>query len=172
MERHKKTAPLAATSRHGEHPCGGYSNCNPIDLLLPRLNRVKATSGDSWLASCPGPLHENGDKHPSLSIKQTADGTVLMHCYAGCQTSEVLSAIGLTVGDLFPASNKPQAPLNSRQRKRYGQALAALRALELETMIICVAAERVLAGDPIDREEMNRTLIARERILNALEVAA
>jgi hypothetical protein len=53
-------------------------------------------------ASAQCPAHDDGN--PSLSIRQRDDGNgVLVHCHAGCETRDVLAAIGLTVGDLFDA---------------------------------------------------------------------
>lgn len=60
--------------------------------------------GDSWQACCPA--HE--DLNPSLSISP-ADDKVLLHCFAECTTEAVVTALGLTMKDLFirghPQSN-------------------------------------------------------------------
>lgn len=61
-------------------------------------------SGASWLACCPA----HDDKNPSLSLRD-AEGTVLVHCHAGCEQSAVIAALS-AVG-LWPA----QEP---RQRRR------------------------------------------------------
>ena len=37
-------------------------------------------AGGGWMAHCPA--HE--DRTPSLSIRDTAGGKVLVHCHAGC----------------------------------------------------------------------------------------
>lgn len=50
------------------------------------------------MAKCPA----HDDKSPSLSVRETEDGRVLIHCHAGCGASDVLAAIGLTLADLFP----------------------------------------------------------------------
>ena len=55
-----------------------------------------------WTAKCPA--HE--DRSPSLSIRETSDCRVLLHCFAGCETQDVLSAVGLTFSDLFPESDR------------------------------------------------------------------
>lgn len=69
-----------------------------IDTLLSRLDGVKHTASNKWLAKCPA----HDDRHASLGIKLTDNDTVLMHCFAGCDTSTVLANIGLTFSDLFP----------------------------------------------------------------------
>ncbi|GAA1119326.1 phage/plasmid primase, P4 family [Nesterenkonia jeotgali] len=66
-----------------------------IDGILGRLDRVSApqvdTDSTSWKACCP--VHD--DSNPSLSITEKADGTVLAHCFAGCDQQDVRSALGL-----------------------------------------------------------------------------
>ncbi len=69
----------------------------PIDNLLSRLDRVKLTGNQRWLARCPA----HGDKNPSLSLRETTDGRILLHCFSGCIPSEILYSVGLKLGDLF-----------------------------------------------------------------------
>lgn len=45
------------------------------------------------------PVH--GDERPSLGLKERGDGSLLVHCYAGCTTADVLGAIGLAWRDLY-----------------------------------------------------------------------
>lgn len=51
-------------------------------------------SGQDW--TCPA--HE--DQRPSLGVMQGAKGVVI-HCAAGCETADVLEALGLSKRDLF-----------------------------------------------------------------------
>jgi hypothetical protein len=46
------------------------------------------------------PAHD--DNKASLSVSEAEDGRALVHCHAGCETEDVLEAIGLRVRDLFP----------------------------------------------------------------------
>jgi hypothetical protein len=68
----------------------------PTEKLLERLEGVRR-SGDGWSAKCPA--HE--DRAPSLSIGEGDDGRVLVTCHAGCDTTKVLSELGLDASDLF-----------------------------------------------------------------------
>jgi phage/plasmid primase-like uncharacterized protein len=43
-------------------------------------------SGHGWIARCPA----HNDHNPSLSISEADDGTVLVHCFAGCEQQRVL----------------------------------------------------------------------------------
>lgn len=63
--------------------------------------------GHGYLALCPA--HE--DHRPSLSIGEAQDGRILLHCWAGCETRDVVAAVGLSLSDLFP-------PRGSRHRRR------------------------------------------------------
>jgi hypothetical protein len=67
------------------------------DKLLDRLDGVKRSGDQRWVAKCPAHL----DKTPSLSIRAQDDGRVLIHCFALCPTINVLQAIGLDFSDLF-----------------------------------------------------------------------
>ena len=68
-----------------------------VDAILERLDGVKPL-GDGWHALCPA--HE--DKERSLKIDVDESGKVLLHCHAGCSAEDVVTAIGLTLADLFP----------------------------------------------------------------------
>jgi putative DNA primase/helicase len=67
-----------------------------IEALVERLNARR--SGSGWAAKCPA----HDDRSPSLSITTGADGRVLLHCHAGCETDSVLAALNLKFRDLLP----------------------------------------------------------------------
>jgi hypothetical protein len=67
-----------------------------IDEFLDRLERVKK-SGGGWTARCP--VHD--DRVASLSIREGTDERILLKCFAGCSTKEVVRALGLETRDLF-----------------------------------------------------------------------
>src|SRR2546426_1487998 len=70
-----------------------------LDEFLARLGGVVA-HGEQYAARCPA--HE--DEHTSLSITEGRDGCVLVTCHAGCTTESVVTALGLTLKDLFAAT--------------------------------------------------------------------
>jgi putative DNA primase/helicase len=74
----------------------------PAQTLLERLEGVRGNR-PKWIARCAA----HDDQHPSLSITETPDGDVLVHCHAGCKVEDVLSAVGMTTAELFaePRSN-------------------------------------------------------------------
>lgn len=98
-----------------------------IERVLSLLDGVNR-SGSGRLARCPA----HDDHHPSLSISQTPEGTVLLHCHAGCTVESICAALGLRVADLFAgrldALSKPK-----RQRlpvTTYATAREAVEVLE------------------------------------------
>lgn len=68
-----------------------------LETLLGRLHKVRR-NGNDYMAVCPS----HDDKSPSLTITEKEDGRVLVHCFAGCPTHEVLGAVGLELKDLMP----------------------------------------------------------------------
>lgn len=52
--------------------------------------------GDQAMVQCPS----HNDGRPSLSVKKI-EGQVLLYCMAGCTTSDVVEAVGLSMTDLF-----------------------------------------------------------------------
>lgn len=57
-------------------------------------------NGDGYKAICP--THD--DNKPSLSIRESGDGKILVHCHAGCPTNCVLEVVGLSYRDLYPTN--------------------------------------------------------------------
>ena len=68
-----------------------------IEIILEKLKKVRK-SGNNYMACCPA--HEDSD--PSLSLTQLPDGRILMKCFAGCEITEILHKLGLSISDLFP----------------------------------------------------------------------
>lgn len=64
--------------------------------LLSRLDGVRTTGRDRWIARCPA----HRDRSPSLSIRQMPD-RVLLHCFGGCSADEVARSLNLEMADLF-----------------------------------------------------------------------
>ena len=65
-----------------------------IARILSKFERVKETA-TGWQARCPS----HDDNTPSLSIS-TSEQKILLYCFAGCETADVLAAVGLKWLDL------------------------------------------------------------------------
>lgn len=131
------------------------------DILLSLLSKVKRTKPDSWLAYCPA----HDDKSPSLSIRETADGRVLVHCFAGCAVHEIVSAVGLDTSDLFPPRTEQQFIKGER---RPFPAADILRALIPEIWINYLCAQAILKDEVLLAIDRERLLLAASRFQAAL----
>lgn len=103
-------------SDHGRQTPGSMT---PVELVLSLLPTAKR-AGAGWSACCPA----HDDKSPSLSINTGDDGGVLLHCFAGCATADVVAVLGLAMADLFADPRKfPDA--SSRPTRKGKPATAA-----------------------------------------------
>lgn len=135
-----------------------------VNVLLSRLAGVRGRNG-SWVAKCPA--HE--DRSPSLSVKELQDGRILMHCFGGCGTDDVLGVIGLALTDLFPE------PLTTHGQPRMSPVRAftaadALRCLGREASIIALLSADIAEGKPATEDRASRAAVAAGRIAEALEM--
>lgn len=77
-----------------------------LDGVIDRLRAADCgpkRTGADWTARCPA----HDDRNPSLSVSEGTDGRVLLHCFAGCSTDAVCSALGMKTVDLFnPATRQ------------------------------------------------------------------
>jgi hypothetical protein len=78
----------------------------PVDRVLEHAEKV-LKAGDGWLVNCRNPEHGKGrgDQNPSVSLTEGDDGRALVNCLAGCDTEEVVWALGLEMRDLFEHRN-------------------------------------------------------------------
>jgi len=65
---------------------------------LERLDCRPRGSDHKINARCPA----HDDRVASLSMAEGDDGRVLVHCHAGCETDEIVVALGLEMRQLFP----------------------------------------------------------------------
>lgn len=122
---------------------------SPVSNLLERLCKVRKVKDRQWTACCPS----HDDRTPSLSIKEGDDGRVLVHCWSGCATLDIVAAVGLELRDLFEAtSHQPRRPGPSRE------------ALAHERMIYEMGAAALLRGESLSIEDAARFATACKRL--------
>ena len=159
--------PVAADHGRGTRSLSGAGalgrGCGdgPADRLLSRLDLVREAPAGSgvarqWSARCPA----HDDRRPSLRVAEKHDGTVLLHCHAGCAAGDVMAAVGLGLEDLFP-----DGPLPARQiephRRTTQDAMATIRR---EIIVVRICAALIADGKTVD---MERLALAEQRILAA-----
>lgn len=136
------------------------------DTLLQHLDGVKRTGAETWLARCPA----HDDKRPSLSVRETGDGRVLLNCWAGCATGDVLAAVGLTFSDLFPP-DPSRTDHRQRGERRPFPAADVLRAVAQESLLVAIAAARVCDGHPLTDDGRARLMLAAQRLQAAADAS-
>lgn len=165
----KTPEPLAGDSgaRHSKllyaanHSSGIPLAGDPAARLLGRLEGVKQTGPGRWVARCPA----HADRHPSLSIRELADGTLLLKCWAGCGAADIVASVGLGLADLFPAKPENRPPLRPRERWIGNDVWACVAH---EAAVAAIAAADAAAGRPISDEDAERAGLAADRLADAV----
>jgi hypothetical protein len=83
----------------------------PIQLVLGLLEGVRESS-QGYTALCPA----HADINNSLSVAEGKDGRVLIHCFAGCEITDIVAALGIELSDLFPRNRTK----NPREGAKHG----------------------------------------------------
>jgi len=131
--------------------------------ILERLEHVKATGRNRWIARCPA----HADRSPSLSVGDTGD-RVLIHCFAGCSVTEVLSAIGLRMDALFECT--PDYAGLHRERRAF-PAGDVLQCCAHEATVAATGAAALASGRPLSEADRARLVLAASRLREAVRLA-
>jgi len=126
-----------------------------MKTILSRLEKVRAIGADRWMACCPA----HDDKTPSLVITDAGD-KILMHCYAGCSTDEILTALGMKWSDLYRDEWMAAREAAYASRKPLGKA----DPLAVEENVVLIAKEKLENGGQLTVEDEARVKLAIERI--------
>ena len=89
-----------------------------LELIISKLEKVSGSHG-RYKARCPA----HNDRGPSLSVTEGDDGRILIHCFAGCDVHQVVSAIGLQLTDLFPTNDYVDRVKYDRKPRRNYRAI-------------------------------------------------
>jgi hypothetical protein len=111
-----------------------------LETLIERLDGVKHTGVGRFMARCPA----HDDRSPSLGVKDCGDGVTVVNCLAGCETEDVLSAIGLSFSDLYPERIGPEHSYKPVKQRFDGRQV--LRVLRSEATLVAIAAENIAEG--------------------------
>ena len=121
-----------------------------IETLLSRLN-TRVTGKRTYMARCPA----HDDRAASLSILEKNDGTVLLNCFAGCETRDVLEALGLGFKDLYPSqTRKPSFGLSARE---------AISLISKDADLLAIIAHDLREGRASE-EDLKKAIEAAARI--------
>lgn len=114
--------------------------------IVERLDFCKQSGSDSWIARCPS----HDDNGPSLSIKDVGGGRTLIHCHAGCGALDVLSALGLDWGALYPPTDRNYSPIKRQET--------------VDELVVAIAAANLREGKVMSREDRDRAAEAMRRV--------
>lgn len=122
---------------------------NKLDNLLARLDKVRDKGNGQYTACCPA----HDDRSPSLAVRETDDGTILIKCWAGCGAADVVAAVGMELSDLFPDSAGSDTLRLTPQRKRFSNDMMAQMVEQI--LVVAIVGEKIGRGEPlrdIDRQ--------------------
>ncbi|OZA15774.1 MAG: DNA primase [Polynucleobacter sp. 24-46-87] len=134
-----------------------------VETLLSHLDKVKRTGNGRWVACCPA--HE--DRSPSLSIKECDDGTVLIHCFGGCDANSVLNAVGMSFEDLYPTKEG----FERKSERRPFPAADVLKAISFEVLVVANSAIKIRNGEGLTQADDDRLILAVDRIQSGINAA-
>lgn len=136
------------------------------DGFLSRLENVRRTGLDRWIARCPA----HDDRRPSLAVRELEDGRLLIRCFANCGAAEVLSSVGMTYSDLYPDRKGWDNDRKIRERKPFF-AVDVLRCVGSEALLVAVAASNIREGIELSGADHERLMVAAERLQSAVSYA-
>jgi hypothetical protein len=162
----------AATGRldRTHNTSGRDITTDPFERVLARLEGVQRHGENS--ARAYSPLGRGTSR--SLSISRGPNGTVLMHEFSGDSTQDVLAAIGLTVGDLFPLRDLRTMTPAERHQLRQSALIprwrCALDVLSHEATVLMIAASKLSDGDALTVDELTRMRVSALKVFDCCEV--
>lgn len=154
----EKKAPDVAQNNRPYSTTNTKKFTTPIDEVLGLLSKVIQRQPGQWSARCPA----HDDRGPSLSVRETSEHAILLHCFAGCTVHDITTALSLDLADLFPLRKSMTS-----QPKLVPRLLTASQALQLlrqEAMLTLVAASNLSQGITLTERERARLLTAVGRI--------
>jgi hypothetical protein len=166
MSRYEKTP---AANRGTNQKTLHRHSSTPINLFLDHCPNARKY-GEVYRDACPA--HE-GTSRSSLSIKETDDGRVLLHCFAGCSALDVVHAVGLELSDLFvrviETEKTPRSSWQQRELMKMRRWKAASPDFLIEVSVLLSAMGQVYQGYPLSEEDRVRMLRAGRLIRSGLE---
>jgi hypothetical protein len=135
----------------------------PTETLLARLDAVHQTGPGRWIARCPA----HDDRHPSLALRESDGGRLLIYCRALCAAHDVLAAVGLSLADLYPRGAVGDHPRERRPWSAYD----VLACVAHESIVVTLAASALARGEALSDGRRERLLLAAERLQRAVEIA-
>jgi len=119
-----------------------------IEKILARLSGVRQVGAAKWKACCPA----HDDKSPSFQVTEFPSGKIGIHCWSGCDKSQILKSLGLKWADLDPDGQRKS--LEPRQSFD----------LETERLVVAIAQADIKARKRLSDEDKARYKLAKLRL--------
>ena len=120
----------------------------PVDGLLASLEKVKQSGLGQWRARCPA--HDS--KGLTLSIAEADSGAALVHCFAGCEPTAILAAVGLELSDLYPREDVLELRRHDRRLRK--DLRGKIHSLAHAATVVEIAAEQLIDGKLLSARDL------------------
>ena len=89
---------------------------------------------------------------------------ILIHCHAGCSADQIVSAVGLSVADLFPSRSSEYEGYTPKRRPKLITATQGLEICAKESLLISVIASDFAKSTVLSEKDRERLLLAAGRV--------
>jgi hypothetical protein len=128
------------------------THSRPIDLLTSQLELVEGGRNGQYRAKCP--VHQDSkSKSRTLSVRETESGSVLIHCFAGCEAEEILNSIGLALSDLYPPDDYIEY-VKQQTKPRGPDLLGLIGRCKTAAMLCQIATATLLDGKELSKRDL------------------
>jgi len=103
-----------------------------------------------------------------LSVRETSDGVLLLHCFTGCAPASIVAAIGLQLADLFPRIDEPHAKPKRRPPVPWPDLITRLGH---GLMVLIIAISDLERGKTFSSEDLDTLRAAAVAMHDAVEAA-
>ena len=123
--------------------------------MLAVAESVTQSKPGQWRCKCPSHQAEVSKKK-SLSVSETATGSVLIHCFAGCDVDAVVTAWGLSLSDLFPKDEHIQKSKYDKKPKFLNgkDPRKVIEGVRFVATIVELGASKLLQGETLDDDDL------------------
>ena len=145
----------------------------PFDEIAARVEAPRRISAPrnltrSLVCRCSNPDHD--DKRPSMTVSETDDGRVLLHCFGGCSFEQMVSGLGLEPVDLIPEHlrhDRTDGNRSPHKGPRFSP-WAALQALAVDVIVVALCAAEIRRRGWLDDADLDALIQAEARIQDTI----
>ncbi|MGQ9769958.1 MAG: hypothetical protein ACUVQG_05345 [Thermogutta sp.] len=142
-----------------------------LEKLLASLERAGCRprrSGAGYMAFCPLQEADRRRHKPSLSLRENADETVVLHCFGGCSPRDVVESLGPRLADRFPdAFQREWRPRVLRRSVAVATTEAKIRP-DFSPLVLCHSQKGGLVVVPFRWEVARKTRQKPDRLIQQL----